>query len=217
MASQELPLLLSLARGVFKHQHCSIYGFRAFNTSGQAQTVCKRFPPKGLISAFAEAEAGQLCSMTVAMHVLQAYLTVAPFIAQFPEYKQALADHLLSTKLSHWERSLRELTSKALAALVPTQPGFLQTTAVDTLLPLCLNSILEVRHGAALGVGELTLALHSQGQGPALDTKRQCAVAAIVPAIEKARLYRGKGGELMRGAVCRSAWPQVFPGATYAA
>ncbi|KAA6421473.1 MAG: tubulin-specific chaperone D-like, partial [Trebouxia sp. A1-2] len=131
----------------------------------------------------------------------QAYLTVAPFIAQFPEYKQALADHLLSTKLSHWERSLRELTSKALAALVPTQPGFLQTTAVDTLLPLCLNSILEVRHGAALGVGELTLALHSQGQ--ALDTDRQYGVAGVVPAIEKARLYRGKGGELMRGAVCR--------------
>jgi len=146
--------------------------------------------------------------MTSAVHVLQAYLTVAPFIAQFSEYQQALADHLLSTKLSHWERSLRELTSKALAALVPTQPGFLQTTAVDTLLPLCLNSILEVRHGAALGVGELTLALHSQGQ--ALDTERQAAVAGVVPAIEKARLYRGKGGELMRGAVCRSAWPQAI-------
>jgi len=157
----------------------------------------------------------QLCTMTSALHVLQAYMTVAPFIAQFPEYKQALADHLLSTKLSHWERSLRELTSKALAALVPTQPGFLQTTAVDMLLPLCLNSILEARHGAALGVGELTLALHSQGQ--ALDTERQCAVAAVVPAIEKARLYRGKGGELMRGAVCRSAWQRVFPGATFAA
>jgi len=66
-----------------------------------------------------------------------------------------------------------------------------------------------------LGVGELTLALHSQGQ--ALDTERQCAVAAVVPAIEKARLYRGKGGELMRGAVCRSAWQGVFPGATFAA
>ncbi|KAL0043717.1 hypothetical protein WJX82_009809 [Trebouxia sp. C0006] len=131
----------------------------------------------------------------------QAYLTVAPFIAQFPEYQQALADHLLSTKLSHWERSLRELTSKSLAALVPTQPAFLQTTAVDTLLPLCLNSILEVRHGAALGVGELTLALHSLGE--ALDTERQRAVAGVVPAIENARLYRGKGGELMRGAVCR--------------
>ena len=133
--------------------------------------------------------------------MVQAYLTVAPFIAQFPEYKQGLADHLLNTKLRHWERSLRELTSKALAALVLTNPSFFLTTAVDALLPLCLNSILEVRHGAALGLGELTLGLHRHGQH--LDSGRQSAVAAVVPAIEKARLYRGKGGELMRGAVCR--------------
>ena len=45
------------------------------------------------------------------------------------------------------------------------------------------------------------LALHSQGH--ALSVERQSAVAAVVPAIEKARLYRGKGGELMRTAVCR--------------
>lgn len=131
----------------------------------------------------------------------QAYLTVAPFIAQFPDYKQGLADHLLLVKLRHWERSLRELTSKALAALVPTNPSFFLTTAVDALLPLCLDPVLEVRHGAALGLGELTLALYSHGQP--LDSGRQAAVAAVVPAVEKARLYRGKGGELMRGAVCR--------------
>ena len=69
---------------------------------------------------------------------------MAPFIAQYPEYKQPLADHLLSIKLRHWERSLRELASKALAALLPSQPDFFRTTAVDMLLPLCLNSILEV-------------------------------------------------------------------------
>lgn len=69
---------------------------------------------------------------------------MAPFIAQYPEYRQPLADHLLNIKLRHWERSLRELASKALAALMPSQPEFFQTTAVDTLLPLCLNTVLEV-------------------------------------------------------------------------
>ena len=131
---------------------------------------------------------------------MQAYLTVAPFIAQFPEYKQPLADHLLSIKLRHWDRSLRELSSKALAALVPVHPHFFQTAAVDLLLPLCLDPVLEVRHGAALGLGEVALAVASCG---GLDEGRQSAVAAVVPGIEKARLYRGKGGELMRGAVCR--------------
>lgn len=31
----------------------------------------------------------------------------------------------------------------------------------------------------------------------------QASVGGVVPAIEKARLYRGKGGEMMRGAVCQ--------------
>lgn len=34
-------------------------------------------------------------------------------------------------------------------------------------------------------------------------TDKQKHVAGIVPAIEKARLYRGKGGEIMRSAVSR--------------
>ena len=33
--------------------------------------------------------------------------------------------------------------------------------------------------------------------------EKQIALADVVPAIEKARLYRGKGGEIMRGAVSR--------------
>jgi len=34
-------------------------------------------------------------------------------------------------------------------------------------------------------------------------TDKQQLVAGVVPAIEKARLYRGKGGEIMRSAVSR--------------
>lgn len=35
------------------------------------------------------------------------------------------------------------------------------------------------------------------------DADKEKQVAGIVPAIEKARLYRGKGGEIMRSAVSR--------------
>lgn len=34
------------------------------------------------------------------------------------------------------------------------------------------------------------------------STELQASVGGVVPGIEKARLYRGKGGEMMRGAVC---------------
>jgi tubulin-specific chaperone D len=60
---------------------------------------------------------------------------------------------------------------------------------------------MQVRHGAALAVGELVLALHSLGCS--LSPGRQSAVASVVPQVEKARLYRGKGGKLMRVAVSR--------------
>lgn len=36
-----------------------------------------------------------------------------------------------------------------------------------------------------------------------LSTEKQKSISGIVPAIEKARLYRGKGGEIMRSAVSR--------------
>lgn len=85
---------------------------------------------------------------------------MAPFIAQYPEYTQPLVDHLLNTKLRHWERSLRELASKALAALLPSQPEFFSTTAVDMLLPLCLDTVLEVQALAALLPSQTPVLLH---------------------------------------------------------
>lgn len=46
-------------------------------------------------------------------------------------------------KLGHWERALRELASKALAALVPTQPQLFAEGVLDRLLPMCLDGCLE--------------------------------------------------------------------------
>lgn len=52
---------------------------------------------------------------TLAAPALQAYLSVAPHVASFPEYFEPLAWHLLRTKARHWERGLRELSAQALA------------------------------------------------------------------------------------------------------
>ena len=56
-----------------------------------------------------------------------------------------------------------------------------------------------------MGLAEVMLAL-DQANLP-LSQPHQQALAAVVPGIEKARLYRGKGGELMRAAVCRQGTP----------
>lgn len=82
----------------------------------------------------------------------------------------------------------------------PWRPGT-QAWSVSPAEGLGLS--VQVRHGATLGLAEVTLALHRVGSG--LQDSRAAQVAGVVPAIEKARLYRGKGGEIMRSAVCRSA------------
>ena len=57
------------------------------------------------------------------------------------------------------------------------------------------------RHGAILGLAEVFLALAQLPTylpGPLVD-----AVVDVVPRVEKARLYRGRGGEMVRAAACR--------------
>lgn len=58
-----------------------------------------------------------------------------------------------------------------------------------------------MRHGACYGLGELLVALAEAGAP--LSEAQAAGVANAVIEIEKARLYRGKGGEIMRAAACR--------------
>ncbi|KAL4858426.1 Tubulin-folding cofactor D [Chlorella vulgaris] len=132
-----------------------------------------------------------------------AYLSVAPFVAAFPPYFEPLAWHLLRSKARHWEASLRELTAQALAALVPHRPSFFLEHALPFLLPLCTDPVLEARHGAVCAVAELLPALKDAGPEAQLPAGLQVAAADLVPSIVAARLTRGKGGEVMRPAICR--------------
>lgn len=60
---------------------------------------------------------------------------------------------------------------------------------------------LQLRHGAILGIAEVILALAAGGT-PLLPPLQE-SLAAVVPDILAANICRGKGGELMRAAVCR--------------
>ena len=65
------------------------------------------------------------------------------------------------------------------------------------LLPKCLASSLAARHGAVLALAELVLAssLRRPGSTEALLPSDVLAeITTLVPRIDKARLYRGRGG-----------------------
>ncbi|XP_043695428.1 tubulin-folding cofactor D [Telopea speciosissima] len=130
---------------------------------------------------------------------VNSYLNVAACIAQFEGYLCPFVEELLFNKICHWDRGLRELAAEALGVLVKYDPEYFATTVLERLIPFSLSIDLCMRHGATIAVGQLVLAVHQCDH--VLSTDKQKDVAGIVPAIEKARLYRGKGGEIMRCAV----------------
>lgn len=129
------------------------------------------------------------------------YQNVAVYIAQYKEYLFPFVEDLLQSKLCHWDRGLRELAAVSLASLVKYDVTYFGDAVLDKLIPWTLSADLNLRHGATLAIAEVVLALDQNGHIFTLD--KQKAIAGIVPAIEKARLYRGKGGEIMRSSVSR--------------
>jgi tubulin-specific chaperone D len=133
-----------------------------------------------------------------------AYTTIAYHVAQFDEYRTAMINHLFRVKISHWDPAVRLLSAQSLKCLTKRDPTYM----AGIVLPSLVESSLEpedvlLRHGSVIAVAEIVLAfgeldlvkLHIH------DTLLQ-AIIEIVPNIEKRRLYRGKGGELMREAAC---------------
>ncbi|CAA6656204.1 unnamed protein product [Spirodela intermedia] len=129
------------------------------------------------------------------------YLHVAVLIAQHKDYLYPFAEELMRYKVPHWEKSLRELASQALSSLAKYDHEYFAEYILEKLFPCTLSPDLCMRHGATLAAGEIVLALHHCGFVFATD--KQKTISGIVPAIEKARLYRGKGGEMMRSSVSR--------------
>ncbi|KAJ4829970.1 hypothetical protein Tsubulata_025447, partial [Turnera subulata] len=120
----------------------------------------------------------------------------AYFHADMRNVLERLGKHLLTVACYDREdKGLGELAAEALSALVKYDPQYFMNHVIETLIPSTLLSDLCKRCGVMLAIGEIILALHQHGC--ALDSDMQKRVSGIVLAIEKARLYRGKGGEII--------------------
>ncbi|KAK2078653.1 hypothetical protein QBZ16_003493 [Prototheca wickerhamii] len=131
----------------------------------------------------------------------RAFLEVAPAVARFEGYFAPLAEQLLHDKLlRHWEKGLRELAARAAAALARVDARWALQTALPLLLDRALSAELEARHGAVAGLAELLGALPPEA---ALASGNLLQFATLLPRLDAARLNRGKGGEVLRSALCR--------------
>eukprot|EP00958_Prasinococcus_capsulatus_P008944 scaffold879_cov410-Prasinococcus_capsulatus_cf.AAC.29 len=127
------------------------------------------------------------------------YTSLAPRVAKFEVYREPLINHLLDVKLRHWDQQLRELAADALAELVPLAKERMNHEVTPLLAGLSLSTDLPVRHGAVCGLSRVLRSLSATHDLGASTVQK---LLELVPAFEKARLYRGKGGEMMRVAIC---------------
>lgn len=135
-----------------------------------------------------------------------AYLDIALEIAKFDEYQKPIIDHLSNVKLNHWDIEIRSLASRSLARISHLNAHYCSKEILPKLLEQSFSDDLAVRHGALLGAAEMILAfgnLDLVNDDNTLDGDMKSTIVELVPSIEKARLYRGRGGEIMRSAACR--------------
>ena len=124
----------------------------------------------------------------------------AKVVALDERLRASFISHLVGTTLKHWDRDMRDLGAKGLASLVPGNPS---TAAVELpcLVTGCTSPALNMRHGSIVAVSEVLFALTTCGFD-LLDVQIN-SILDVVGAVEKGRLYRGRGGELVREAVCQ--------------
>ena len=135
-----------------------------------------------------------------------AYMKIALVIAKFDEYQKPIINHLSGLKLHHWDSEIRIVASQSLARVSQLNPFYCVNQILPTLLEKSFNDDLVVRHGSLLGAAEIFLSLGELNlveDSNIVDDDMKVSIIELVPSIEKARLYRGRGGEIMRSASCR--------------
>ncbi|GMF11521.1 unnamed protein product [Phytophthora lilii] len=131
-----------------------------------------------------------------------AYLDVSVFVAKYPEYRYALLEHLIDSKIAHWDVQIRSLAAAALGKIGALDPPHAMTRLFPRLLVSALDPDAEVivRHGAVISIAELLTCL---AQVPVyIDGELQKKVKMLPIEVDKRRLFRGRGGEMIRTAVC---------------
>lgn len=132
--------------------------------------------------------------------------------------------HLKDYKINHWDKEIRDISSKALAKLfhllfssskidLSVSYSDFTNTILEELLDSAISENLHQRHGALLSLSTIlsVLTFHRFNTDFIqtndfslfqLSAENQMKIENLVPLIEKRRLYRGKGGEFVREAVC---------------
>ena len=134
----------------------------------------------------------------------ESFTTVAKSIAVYDEYRNHIIDRLWKVKLRHWDFDVRVLSSQSLHLLAKQDSSYIFKQVLPQLCNSCCDKNFQVRHGAILGVAEIVLDNSSfSSRSEEWSRELESTVVELPAKIEDSRLYRGRGGEQIRAAVCR--------------
>ncbi|KAJ2930914.1 hypothetical protein H1R20_g6182, partial [Candolleomyces eurysporus] len=101
-----------------------------------------------------------------------AFLVAAPGVAQHPEYRESLLNHVLNVVLRHWDVSIRELGSQSLRNLCLIDLEDMASKALQKVIPLLESIDPADIHGGLLALTELGLAFQTGIQDSVLRNEK---------------------------------------------
>ncbi|KAJ7670233.1 TBCD protein [Mycena rosella] len=130
-----------------------------------------------------------------------AFLVAAPQVAEHPEYRGFLFDHLLNVTARHWDLSMRRLGSQSLRLIC--------TPHLSTLGPLVLTRAAKLLesvdnadlHGALLALTEIAIAYRESAVSPEEQESRLRQAFGCLALIPESVLL-GPRSELVTAAAC---------------
>ncbi|KAG5477860.1 hypothetical protein LSCM1_05162 [Leishmania martiniquensis] len=128
-----------------------------------------------------------------------AYTVLAPAVAQYDMYRDGMLRELLSRKLLHWDRNVRQMAAIALGLVAIREPA---ATIVGEVVPELLRRVedttVATRHGAILAIAELIRNLP-----PSVWSEGHIVqFIGMLAALESARGFSARGGAYIRQACC---------------
>ena len=97
----------------------------------------------------------------------------------------------------------RGLAAKAVARLASINVER-SLEALDAALHSCFDSNLNIRHGSLLVVAEMVREMRLRPAcANCMDEALVEKIVTLVPRLDKARMFRGRGGEILRAASCQ--------------
>ncbi|KAK3885923.1 hypothetical protein Pcinc_009900 [Petrolisthes cinctipes] len=134
------------------------------------------------------------------------YLSLSVSVARYPEYTEALIDHLVERKVNHWDSVIRELTAKALHNLTIITPEYITNNTLVRLVSGVGSGTMVCQHGCLLSLAQVVHALSAVATRNGLPLQEFINneitndIVTLIPRLKDRQLYKGHSGEYIKQA-----------------